>query len=371
MLKLNKPDLVVTSHDLNLNPNLDCQGVEHTSPADKDSKFLGFALTKGAKIQPSSSSDFVRQPLLNYQYFYRIREACLYHFQLHEVLKPVSDTTLAYLHYNGIAAFNMANLQRRNLLSFRNLMSFDYSQKHAMISGVYSTNGHNYRTLLYSVRNSKFEFTDNVYVINNIIGKIDFVDFLSNRLFASGNAKYGSLIDMEKGFAETKIASQAFINNHEFNNDDRLIGMALDDSFVQISSENQKSLRDSVLFKAHKGWALGIKHLTGQVWASGGEDCAIKIWDIRNYSSPVKVIKDCFFVPVAFEYDQNKSMLFALEMYGVLRAFQFSQGFMLEDSVKYTANSGGIVCNQKAKTLHISLTESKQPGENGIMTLTY
>jgi hypothetical protein len=371
MLKIENNVEVVKDSDIKSNTLMDYQGRIYASPAQRNFLMRSFIENLRNTVLKSSDTKIVDQNFLKFHSYSRIADMSIYHFQLHEILKNIGDSLLAYITGQGISVINLVSNHRKPLLGLKDVIAFDYNKSLNLISGVYSPSYLQYNTFLYDLKTSKFLFKDEVYQINNIIGKITFISQNQASMFSSGNAKYGSLIDMEKNFAETKIPTPSFINNHDFNESDRMIGMGLEESQIQITNLNCKSVSDSILFEAHQGYVLGFKHLKNSLWISGGEDCAIRLWDIRKTSKPLQNLTSIEFIPVQFNYDEKADTVFALEMYGNINAFQFYNGYAKREKITFRSQCGGMSISQGNRSLYASMVQRVGDIYNGIVKFNY
>lgn len=297
-----------------------------------------------------------------YQYF-PVFQA---HFQLHDCMKLIGNDHLLYTSNSGISMAKFNQNHSRLIYPSDKIFSFDIDSSLQFISGVEQLSGNflfeKNKTFLFDVKSKKQLFKKPVYDINNIIGKISFVNVNNQiRLFASGNAGYGSIIDFEKDFKETKVNTTIFINNHDFDKDSGLIGMSLDNGALHFADLRSKTTAINIA-KAHQGYALPIKSIGDYEWASGGQDFFLKIFDIRNFVNPVFISPELESIPAKIQNYYKSKAIFVLGMNFVMDCFFKEENEMCQQKIEFIGPSGSIDVDQTKSILYLSTVLGQKSG---------
>lgn len=284
------------------------------------------------------------------------------HFQLHDCLKLISQNKLVYPSQNSINCFNLKTEKSTNIMMINGIYTFDVDPSLQFISGV-SRSGLTAdisSTFLYDVKNQKHLMKRPAYRINNIVGKNSFIKSNGLKLFASGNAKYGVIIDIEKDFAETKIVTDDFINNHLFDEKSQLVGLCLDNGHVQFSDSKCKN--PAFLVKVHEGYALAIDHLDSFYWCSGGQDYSFKIFDIRKPDQFIFEKSNLQFVTTQIKSADEGKSIFLLGMNISLNCLQITKEEVFTQQVDFLGANGGMAVDDISGKLFVSHWSSPSRG---------
>ena len=284
------------------------------------------------------------------------------HFQLHNILKAISQNDILYMSKSKIISYNIIKGQKKNIFdSEKKIYAFDYLKSKNLLSGVLEDNS----IFLYDCKNKKKINTDNIFKIDNIIGRANFIDFDNKiNLLISGNAFYASLIDINKlPLFEKKIITKGNINNQDYNKKNKLIGFALENKKIEIFDLKQK--KSVIDFESDKGYNLAVKFIEEKKIVSSGTENILKFWDLRNFKQPYKKV-DNLVISGHMEYVQKKNLLISLNVYGSIDFVKIKNEDVEIDSFNYFGLSAGLSVSPGGGKCFATINDIFGHGKDGI-----
>ena len=260
------------------------------------------------------------------------------HFQLHDILRAISQNNILYVSRNKIYSYNTSNGKSENIYkSNSRIYAFDFLKEKSIISGVLENN----TIFLYNCKNKQKIDTDKIFKINNVIGRANFINLENSvNLLITGNALYAGLVDINKfPLNERKLKSQGNINNHDFCEKSKVVAFALENKKTEIFDLREKK---SVLdFVSDQNYNLACKFIGVHKIVTSGEENLLKFWDLRSFEKPYQTV-DNLVVSGHMEFVEKSNLLISLNVYGSIDFVKIEADHAFIDSFNYFGLGAGL-----------------------------
>ncbi|XP_049343017.1 uncharacterized WD repeat-containing protein C2A9.03-like [Solanum verrucosum] len=151
------------------------------------------------------------------------------------------------------------------------------------------------------------------------------------------------------------------VNHTSLSPDGRLLVVVGDDpEGMLVDSRNGmvvSSLSGHVDYSYASAW-----HPDGQTFATGNEDNTCRIWDIRNLSKSVTVLKGTFGPIVSMRYTSDGKYMAMAEHEDFVHIFYVKSGYVVEQEIDFFGEISGVSFSPDTESLFIGLKSSAWNG---------
>lgn len=270
-------------------------------------------------------------PILNFNCFYHLKDVKQNHFQLHQTVKTLSETTIIYSAEHEIKLFNTAKGIKKTAVRIDSCDSIELDETKTLAAFAFDQKFWG----LYSLEKQEFLIKK---VLTNLVNCSYFYDH--NTVIVGGNFSDLYRFDITEGVIKDRIPVSAYVNALDYNRNRKVFACAMDDLKIQIVSENNQD--SSIFLEGHEDYNFCVKFLDDNLLATGGQDITTRIWDIRNPNKELVVIPGKARGISAFEYLPEQKTLFALEVSGYFHSLRFDGGDIYRDSLLYPSFLSGM-----------------------------
>lgn len=135
-----------------------------------------------------------------------------------------------------------------------------------------------------------------------------------------------------------------------------LIALAMDGD--PIYAFDRRTRERAMKFRGHSANSYAVKFLMNNYLVSGSDDMTSRLWDLRNPKCSVKIFESECSPVRAFEFDENRKLLYMCEQGGITTAAQI-KGEITKAVVSYFGTSVGIALSPSNERVFIGTSSSK------------
>ena len=352
---------LITRELIHIDPQLDYQGTRW-GLYDRRSRFNMFQMNFRPyfnvlqhKLPYPKTFEQTFKGIFDFNSYYPVNNVILGHFQLHQCCAAITEKDVLYTSTIGVSKYNTVTGRTSTVMDTGKVESIDYSKKLGMITG--STM--NDSIYVYDINNKKMVIKDKLLPAADLMNGSVFVDEPTDSLLCCGNNEYVLHYDLATQQPIQHIKSIHYVNQIAYRPTNKLVAFAMDHTSVQI-----RSLKDpqcNIEFVGHDDFNFAVTFMDDNTFASGGQDCSTRIWDIRKPNQPLHLLDGYYSEVGAFCWDNERKLLFCCEIFGYVYGYDFKESVIKRKTYDFFSLITGLSFGPSKRTLFATLSDHK-PG---------
>lgn len=348
-----------------LNDNLDFQGISYdTFPRQtylqhyRKNIHQQFGVLQVPPIYPpiTISTDV---PLVVFEQFTQTYTVDILHQQLTNCLIAISERFALVAGEKGIYLVNLETKQSKLILAYRSFC-IDYDMKSELLCGTNTASEADKTYFIYSSRENKILYEGTFYD-TDLINSVKFIDSFQKDLLICGNEPRTVLLDLEKLQPRVILPTLTNVNAGDFSHKKNIFAFAMDATEIQLSDPR---LPETVVANliGHKDFNFAVCFFGQHQLASGGQDCSVRVWDMRNYKSPCDILPLNERAVGSILYNNLTECLYVNETLECLNTFQMCKGKWLHHVFRGIGMPKGISFIPGHRKMLMSIFDFNAPG---------
>ena len=352
---------IITPETLISNPEIDQQGVilqnldrefvldqyrRHYTPF-----FSVLTETPKIKVQTLNCST----PLFKFEQFNRTQTIPEQHQQLTNHIVAISENHVILAGEFHIFQYNLKTNKIKPLLRAYSYC-VDYFAKSELICGT-----HMGESLFLFDLKSKKKLLESRFFEAESVNNLRFVNSESPAMLVCANHPQLGVYDLETLKVREFVNAPAFVNNADFCKTRNLYALALDDTRVQVSDGRTGGKRPLFL-EGHLDYNFAARFMGNDCLATGGQDCSIRIWDLRQPKCELSVLESRGRQISSIIFNEKNQTIYAIETLESLTAFRVEEGIWYKSWMDFLGKPKGISFVPGKNKLIMALFENNSGG---------
>lgn len=352
---------IITPETLTSNPEIDQQGIRlrtldrefvlgqyrrHYTPF-----FSVLTETPKIKVQTPNCST----PLFKFEQFNRTQTIPEQHKQLTNHIVAISENHVIFAGGFHIFEYNLKTNKMKSLLSAYSYC-VDYFAKSELICGTQMGDS----LFLFDLK-SKQKLLESRFCEAELVNNVRFVNSRSPAMLVCANHPQVGVYDLETLKVREFVNTPAFVNYADFCETRNLYALALDDTRVQVSDGRTDGKRPLFL-EGHLDYNFAARFMGNDYLATGGQDCSIRIWDLRQLKCELYVLESRGREISSIIFNERNQTIYAIETLESLSAFRVEEGVWVKSWMDFLGKPKGISFVPGMNKLIMALFENNWGG---------